>query len=105
MSRGLRTSTVLRATVAAPVHVRIFAQSLLCEYPHIHRRLARGLRTSARGWLGQADQDIQAQVFLAEVLDLLALHDFDAAVTGRESVAVFGDPGRGDEYALGSSRN
>jgi hypothetical protein len=30
-------------------------------------------------------------VFLAEVLDLLALHDFDAAVTSGESVPVFGD--------------
>jgi hypothetical protein len=40
-------------------------------------------------------------VFLAEVFDVLALHDFDAAVTCSESVAVLGDPGRGDEYALG----
>jgi hypothetical protein len=33
--------------------------------------------------------------------DVLAFHDFDAAVAGGEGVTVFGDPGRGDEYALG----
>jgi hypothetical protein len=54
-----------------------------------------------RGAAQKADQDIQAQVFLAEVLDVLAFHDFDAAVAGREGVTVFGDPGGGDEYALG----
>ena len=45
-------------------------------------------------WLGKAYQDIQAQVFLAEVLDVLAFDDFDAVVAGREGVTVLGYPGR-----------
>src|SRR5580692_5050521 len=99
--------------IRTAITVMISSHPRLCEYPHICQRPVQRARrapargpeangpipvgrdrawTSARGWLGKADQDIQAQVFLAEVLDVLALHDFDAAVTGRESVAVFGDP-------------
>src|SRR5579864_8710306 len=57
---------------------------------------------SARRRLGKADQDIQAEVLLAQVLNVLAFHDFDAPVPGRESVPVLGHPGRCDEYALSS---
>src|ERR1700722_9088731 len=92
MSRGLRTSTVLRATVTrlrpcenirTTSTVRISTHRRLCEFPHTYlvKRRERS-RTSARRRLGEADQDIQAQVFLTEVLDVLAHHDLDAAVPG-----------------------
>jgi hypothetical protein len=41
---------------------------------------------------GQADEDVEPEVFFAEILDLFAFHDLDAAVTIGEGVAVLGDP-------------
>jgi hypothetical protein len=55
-----------------------------------------------RRGLGQADQDVETQVFLAQVFDLLAFDEPDAAVALGEVVAVLGhsrcgyqDPRRG----------
>ena len=42
-------------------------------------------------------------MLLAQVLEVIAFHDLDAAVTDGEVVAVLGDPGRGDGYAFRSA--
>jgi hypothetical protein len=42
--------------------------------------------------LGQADQDVETQMFLAQVFDLLAFDEPDAAVALGEVMAVLGDP-------------
>ena len=39
-------------------------------------------------------------MLLAQVLEVVAFHDLDAAVAGGEGVAVLGDPGRGDDDAF-----
>src|SRR6202044_2145368 len=51
--------------------------------------------------LGKADENVLAEMFFAEVLDLLAFDDLDAAVAGREGVTVLADPGGGHHDALG----
>jgi hypothetical protein len=42
ISRGLRTSTVLRATTTTPIHVRISPHCTLCAYSHT--RTAPGMK-------------------------------------------------------------
>jgi hypothetical protein len=51
--------------------------------------------------LGQADEDVEAEVFFAQVFEVVAFRDLDAAVAGGEGVAVLGDPGGSDDDALG----
>src|SRR5918995_7345204 len=54
------------------------------------------------GWTsGKADEHVEAEVFVAEVLEVLALDDLDASVSLREGVAFLRHPRSGDENALG----
>ncbi len=55
---------------------------------------------SARRRVGQADQDIPAQVLLAQVLNVLAFHRLDAAVMAGDGVTVRGHPGGGESIPL-----
>ena len=60
-----------------------------------------GSPLSALGWrLGQADEDVELEVFLAQELDLFAFDDLDSAVAIRERVTVLGDPRGGHHDSL-----
>src|ERR1700758_5216441 len=70
---------------------------------HCGARSARNWRRSASPGrrLGEADENVEVEVLLAQVLEVVAFHDLDAAVAGGEGVAVLGDPRGGDDDALG----
>lgn len=88
--------------LASSVPVRVASRSALLSRSHrgsenlTRRRRQDHDDQSSAPTLGrrlrEADEDVQAEMLLAEILDLLALNDLYATVAVGEVVAIFADP-------------